>query len=202
MMRPITATIPLCILLICTVVSAQNAVPTTEPAIPLLRSMGSKFDLTDKTDSLVAQYDRDPFGRIAGAMGTAADLLADLKTSEPTQPKQQDIVASLDEIIAMLEKQKKNAHAGSNPNPSNPLPDSIIAKGPGGQGNMHDVGTSARLWGQLSPKEREQILQSQNEGFPPGYETILSSYYKRLAQENVEGSPDAVPDSTGPATQP
>ena len=50
---------------------------------------------------------------------------------------------------------------------------------------MHDARAGTHQWGELSAKEREQITQSQTEGFPPGYEAVLSSYYNRLAQEKV-----------------
>jgi len=147
----------------------------------------------------------DAVGRIAGIsgqMGTAADLLAKLTTNKPTQVTQKQVVTGLDELIAALERRKKKAKAGGGADPTNPLPDSILAKGPGGQGNLRDPNASARLWGQLSPKQREQILQSQNQGFPPGYEAILSSYYKRLAQENAEAPGDATPQPAAPATRP
>jgi len=89
------------------------------------------------------------------------------------------------------------------PLPSSPLPDSILAKGPGGESDLKDPNASARLWGQLPAKQREQILQSQTEGFPPGYESILSSYYKRLAMENAESSaPATAAPPAGPSTRP
>ena len=164
---------------------AQDTAPTTEPSATPVRSLESKFDLREKTDTMVAKYDKDPIGRIAGEMGTVKGMLGELNTNDPTQPKQQDIIAGLDELIAMLEKQKKNLKTGNALNPSNPMPDSALTKGRGAPEDLHDTTASARLWGQLSPKQREQILQSQNEGFPPGYETILSSYYKRLGARRM-----------------
>ena len=49
----------------------------------------------------------------------------------------------------------------------------------------------------LTPKEREKILQSKTEGFPPGFEDVLADYYRRLAKadgaaaEPVEAPPVA-----------
>src|SRR5207237_435646 len=37
------------------------------------------------------------------------------------------------------------------------------------------------------PRQRDAIIQSKTEGFPPGYESLLQSYYQRLAQEKVGG---------------
>lgn len=146
--------------------------------------------------------DRDPLGNIAKHMGKSADLLGKLDTDVPTQTVQKSIVLNLDEFIAMLEKRKKNGKSGSGANPSNPLPDSILAKGPGGEGDLKDPNASARLWGQLPPKQRQQILQSQTEGFPPGYESVLSSYYKRLAQEDAGQPATAIPQTGVPSTRP
>jgi hypothetical protein len=54
----------------------------------------------------------------------------------------------------------------------------------------------------LTPKEREKILQSKTEGFPPGFEDVLADYYRRLAKADgtaaeppVEAAPAAKPDS-------
>jgi len=144
--------------------------------------------------------DKDPLKRIVGHMGKSADLLAKLTTGDPTQTVQKGIIVDLDFIIEELEKRKKNRKSGSGADPSDPLPDSILAKGPGGQRDLRDPNASSRLWGQLSPKDRQQILQSQNEGFPSGYEAILSSYYKHLAQENV-GDSSASGSSPGGSSQ-
>ena len=38
-------------------------------------------------------------------------------------------------------------------------------------------------WGKLSARERDRILQSMSEGFPPEYRTVLERYYRRLAEE-------------------
>lgn len=183
----------------------EAAPPATAPAdaaagddLPGL-DVRSKFDFNRTADELVAKYDKDPLGRITEHMGAAAELLAQLNTNEPTQPKQQIILANLDKYIEMLEKREKKVKAGGGANPNRPLPDSVIAKGPGGQGDMNDPANSVRNWGQLPPKQREQILQSQNEGFPSGYESILSSYYRRLAQESVD-SPAPTAAAAAPTT--
>ncbi len=40
-----------------------------------------------------------------------------------------------------------------------------------------------RLWGQLPPRARQQILQPPVEEFPPKYETQIEDYFRRLAEE-------------------
>ncbi len=132
-------------------------------------------------------------------MGKIVDDLTVQKTDLPVQTKQKQVVGELDTIIKQMEEQMKSGSGGGgNPNPTKPMPKSVLAKGPGGSGPLHDPRAGTKQWGDLSPKEREQITQSQTEGFPPGYEAVLSSYYNRLAQEKV-GSDSAV---EGPTTKP
>jgi len=203
-----------CSLLWCRAASAADPAAPVPPPLPPPPAdapagtvEGEKQNWKQMNGMVEQILDQDPIGRITGRMGKAADLLGKLTTDKPTQTVQKNIVVELDDFITMLEKRKKKRKSGSGSDPSDPLPDSILAKGPGGEGNLKDPNASARLWGQLPPKQREQILQSQNEGFPPGYEAILSSYYKRLAQENVENPPTAAaagatPPAAVPATRP
>jgi hypothetical protein len=170
------------------VVVAQDA-PTTAPSNVPVAKLDSPFDLAGRANTIVNERQKDPFKTIVVDMGTATDLLTRFNTSEPVQPQQKVIIGMLDVLIEELENQMKNVKGGTNPN--GPLPDSAVIGGKLTYGRMTDPASSTRLWGQLPPRQREQILQSQNEGFPAGYESILSSYYRRLAQENVTGSGDA-----------
>ena len=151
----------------------------------------SRFDRM--TDRVAAQMDQgrnqDPLKYISGDMtGIVKDLSAYM-TDKPVQTKQENVVLRLEALIKELEKQCKGA-GGASPNPSKPLARSQIAGGPGGQGDMIDPRQGDKQWAALPPKQREQILQSRTEGFPPGYEAILQSYYRRLSQEQV--TPDGV----------
>jgi len=188
-----------CILLATAFAAAQAPpAPSAPPPDQQSKPAGAKGNWKEMSKMLEPRVtDKDPIKRISGHMGKSADLLAKLDTGDPTQHVQKGIIIDLDAIIEELEKQKKNRKSGAGADPDQPLPDSILAKGPGGQRDLRDPNASSRLWGQLSPKDRQQILQSQNEGFPPGYEAILSSYYKHLAQENVG---DPTPASSAPAT--
>jgi hypothetical protein len=186
----------------CCVLSAHAALAddapapaTSAPSDPSIETTDSKANWKELSGLVGAMLDKDPIGRIANRMGKSADLLGKFTTDQPTQTVQKNIIVGLDEFIAMLEKRKKKGKSGSGG--PDPLPDSILAKGPGGEGDMRDPNASARLWGQLPPNQREQILQSQTQGFPAGYEAILSNYYKRLALENVQESVPA--PSTRPA---
>ncbi len=148
-----------------------------------------------------AQNDHE---KIVGTMQVAVGQLKKLDTGAPTQKTQQQIVANLDDLIARLEKECDNCRGGKRPDPSKPMQDSMIRKGPGGMGNLHAAKQEGKNWGELPPHERDRILQSMTEGFPAHYQRILERYYKRLAQETPAGAETEAPEpaTDRPATTP
>ena len=164
----------------------QAQAPKPKPRVPFPHDGTPGSMLTQ----VLKARDEDPLRYVASDMGVIVTDLSALKTDKPVQTKQERVVSRLDELIAMLEKACKGG-SGGGPNPTKPLNDSILAKGPGGQGEMIDPKQGDKQWASLPAKQRDQILQSQTEGFPPGYERILQSYYQRLSEEKVAG--DAAP---------
>lgn len=119
-------------------------------------------------------------------MGGVAGDLAKKETGEPVQNQEKRIVRDLDEVIAALEKECANCKGNRAPNnPKKPAPDSMIHGGTGGIGDLVDPTESAKDWAKLSARERDRILQSMSEGFPPEYRTVLERYYRRLAEEKT-----------------
>jgi len=118
--------------------------------------------------------------------GVAGDL-AKKETGEPVQNQEKRIVRDLDDLIAALEKECENCKKGNKApnNPKNPAPDSMIHGGTGGIDDLVDPAESAKDWAKLSARERDRILQSMSEGFPPEYRTVLERYYRRLAEEKT-----------------
>lgn len=148
------------------------------------------------------QAQGDPLTSIIGYMSDASSGLGQFRTDRPVQGKQQAAVQDLDVLIKKIEEEMKGGNGGGNPNPTRPMQASVIAKGPGGSGPLHDPHAGTKSWGELPAKEREQILQSQTEGFPAGFENVLASYYQRLAQEKVsDGSGDKPADASPTAPQ-
>ncbi len=122
-------------------------------------------------------------------MGGVAGDLAKKQTGEPVQNQEKRIVRDLDELIAALEKECNNCKGNRAPNnPKNPAGDSMIKRGTGGIGDLVDPSESAKDWAKLSARERDRILQSMSEGFPPEYRTVLERYYRRLAEEKTAAS--------------
>ncbi len=63
------------------------------------------------------------------------------------------------------------------------MDDSFIRSGTGGIGPLTNPDDGGKDWAKLSDRERDRILQSMTEGFPPEYRTVLERYYRRLAEE-------------------
>lgn len=137
------------------------------------------------SDPAMSQEEQgDPATEIVGKMQVAVGRLTKLDTGKPTQTTQKQIVDKLDALIAQLEKECENCRGGrASANPKKPLTDSMIKNGPGGSGDLHAARKEGKNWGELPPHERDRILQSMTEGFPPNYQRLLERYYKRLAQE-------------------
>jgi hypothetical protein len=134
-----------------------------------------------------------PLEDITHDMKVAANHLAKKTTAKPTQLSQEEAVAKLDKLIAELEKERQSMGSGANPNPTRPATASNVRSGPGGMGDLHGTRDQGDRWGELPPHERDRILQSLTEGFPPHYQAILEAYYKRLAVEKRAEDPDAAP---------
>ncbi|MGC4031964.1 MAG: hypothetical protein QM754_09570 [Tepidisphaeraceae bacterium] len=132
---------------------------------------------------------------MATAMAGIAKDLSKQDTSAPVQTKQKEVASSLDSLIANLEQQCNGGGGGGNMNPTQGLKKSILAGGPGGVGDLRDARAGEKQWGALKPKDRDQILQAKTDGFPAGYESLLQSYYRRLASED-----NAQPAAPAPAT--
>ena len=121
---------------------------------------------------------------IASKMGGVVDSLGKKQTGEPVQGEQKAIIRDLDELIAQLEKQCQQCRNGIKRNrPMRGMDDSRISRGQGGIGDLVDPNDGGKGWGKLSDRERDRILQSMTEGFPPEYRTVLERYYRRLAEE-------------------
>ena len=115
--------------------------------------------------------------------------LAKPDTGAPVQERQKTIVRDLDELIASLERECEACRGGmKRNNPKNGMKDSMITRGTGGIGALVDPNQSEKDWAKLSNRERDRILQSMSEGFPPEYRQVLERYYRRLAEEKAASS--------------
>ena len=183
--------IPLLIVLLST--SAALAIPIPQPGERTAPGLSDTQDFINKSmHDAVAGREEDPLRFIAKDMKVIVGDLDKYETDKPVQVKQEKVVGELDVLIQKLQKAcKSGGSAGLNP--SKPKADSVIGNGPGGIRDLHDPKAGEKKWGDLPAKQRDQILQSKTDGFPPGYEALLQSYYRRLAQEQVAGDSNASP---------
>lgn len=149
------------------------------------------------------EFELTPLDGVISDMQVAGGRLGRLLTDKPTQQKQQDAIDKLDVLIKVLQ-QRRQGSGPAGARPDKPLEDSIIKAGPGGSGPLHDANRQGRAWAELPPHERERILQSMTEGFPPHYQRLLERYYRRLAEERTaeelpEGAAAEMPEE--PAAQ-
>lgn len=129
---------------------------------------------------------------ISTKMTTVVGDLAKPETGSAVQDRQKTIVRDLDELIASLEQECEACRNGmKRNNPKIGMPDSMISRGTGGVGALVDPQQSEKDWAKLSSRERDRILQSMSEGFPPEYRQVLERYYRRLAEEKTAGAPPA-----------
>src|SRR4051812_8911363 len=127
---------------------------------------------------------QSPITPIASKMTGVAGELEKKVTGEPVQAGQKAVLHDLDELIAALERECQGCRMGLRKNnPRRPAPDSMLGRGTGGIGDLVNPAESQKDWAKLSPRERDRILQSMSEGFPPEYRTVLERYYRRLAEE-------------------
>lgn len=127
---------------------------------------------------------KDPFKHIQTDVKSVIDDFDHGQTKKPANTTQPRIINRLDTLIEMLEK-SCNGSGGAGSNPTRPANASTLAGGPGGQGKLKAPDKKGRQWADLTPKQREKILQSRTEGFPPGYEEILADYFRRLARNQA-----------------
>jgi hypothetical protein len=176
--------------------AAELSPGSTSPAKKLVR----EFDLVPNLLSAAkGGGDHAPLKTIARRMTVIHEDLSQFETDEPVQNRERQVVKSLDELIAALERKCNGLGRGNRPNGGRKA--SIIAKGSPAFGDLHGVDPNARQWGQLPPKLRNEILQSTTDGFPAGYEALLQSYYQQLAEEkSLDDKSAASPSSDAPAT--
>lgn len=142
-----------------------------------------------------------PLEDITHEMKVSANQLSKKVTSKPTQDPQKVAVEKLDALIKQLEEERQRLQGSgqSTARPTIPADQSNIMSGPGGSGDLQSVRDEGDRWGDLPAHERDRILQSLTEGFPPHYQAILEAYYKKLAVEKPVDPSELPEPSTAPA---
>lgn len=135
----------------------------------------------------------NPFPVLAGEMDDAASDLAGGKTRPPARATQPRIITRLDQVIATLEQKCNGSGSGNSNNPRQGAEKSILRKTGERNGELRATDPEGRRWAKLSPKDRKRVLQSQTEGFPPGFDDVLADYFRRVSKAD---EPASTPAST------
>jgi hypothetical protein len=110
------------------------------------------------------------------------------RAGEKVRHIEDGVIASLDELIKELEEQQqqqqqRGSNSGDSIRSPSPLPDSRPVGGRG-PGNVADRNIGAESgWGDLPPRQREEVLQQIGREFPAHYRDVIEQYFRRLAAE-------------------
>jgi len=134
----------------------------------------------------------DSLDEIARMMDDIRRRLALARAGKLVRDEEDSVVAKLEKMIDELEKQRQmrqmqrrqQANRGGR-RPNNPMQDSQRAelKGPG-EVDPKNLGKRDG-WGNLPPKERQEVLQQIGRELPAHFRETIEEYFKRLAQDGV-----------------
>lgn len=135
----------------------------------------------------------DSLDEVARMMEDVRRRLDHARMGKKVRDEEEEIVAKLDKMIEKLEEQQKQQQQqqqsqgkANGKAPSNPAQDSTPAelKGPG-EVDIKNLGKKAG-WGNLPPKERQEVLQQIGQELPAHFRETIEEYFQRLAQDGVK----------------
>jgi hypothetical protein len=112
------------------------------------------------------------------------------RAGKKVRDEEEAVIAKLEKMIEEMEQQQQQQQQQSSgqgaPKPSSPMQDSAPSdvKGPG-QVESKNIGKKDG-WGNLPPKERQEVLQQIGRDLPAHFRETIEEYFKRLAQDGVK----------------
>jgi hypothetical protein len=134
----------------------------------------------------------DSLDEIARLMDDIRRRLALARAGKVVRDEEDTVIKKLEKMIDDLEKQrqqqqqqKQKSAQKSGRRPGNPLEQSQRAdlKGPG-EVDPKNIGKQDG-WGNLPPKQRQEVLQQIGRELPAHFRETIEEYFKRLAQDEV-----------------
>ncbi len=137
----------------------------------------------------------DSLDEVARLMEDVRRRLDHARAGKKVRDEEEEIVAKLDKMIEKLEEQQKQQQqqqlqqagkaSGKQP-PKDPAQDSTPSelKGPG-EVDIKNLGKKSG-WGNLPPKERQEVLQQIGQELPAHFRETIEEYFQRLAQDGVK----------------
>ena len=139
----------------------------------------------------LAKLEEESLDHIARRMEDIGRRLDLGRSDQKVREIEDGVVASLDKLIKQLEdeaqkrqqQQASSAQSGGNKNPSKPAQDSMPADGKGAGDVTKKEVVAGEGWGNLSPKQRQEVLQQVTKEFPAHYREVIEQYFRTLADE-------------------
>ncbi len=130
----------------------------------------------------------DSLDEIARLMEDIRRRLDLARAGKVVRDEEQKVIDKLEKMIEELEQQQQQQQQQANSGgaqPSNPLQDSQAAQMRGaGEVDPKKLGKKDG-WGNLPPKERQEVLQQIGRELPAHFRETIEEYFKRLAQDGV-----------------
>lgn len=132
----------------------------------------------------------DSLDEVARLMDDVRRRLGLGHAGQKVRKEEEDIIAKLEKMIEEMEKQQQQQQQqsgnGGSPMPSNPMQDSQAADQKGaGNVDSKNIGKKDG-WGNLPPKDRQEVLQQIGRDLPAHFRETIEEYFKRLAQDGVK----------------
>ncbi|MDX1944018.1 MAG: hypothetical protein SFU86_01320 [Pirellulaceae bacterium] len=133
----------------------------------------------------------DSLDEIARLMDDIRRRLDLARAGKVVRDEEEKVIAKLEKMIEEMEEQAKKQQqqqsgSGNAQQPSQPMQDSQAAqlKGPG-EVDPKSLGKKDG-WGNLPPKERQEVMQRIGRELPAHFRETIEEYFKRLAQDGVK----------------
>src|SRR3954454_5038618 len=136
----------------------------------------------------------DSLDEVARLMDDVRRRLALARAGKVVRDEEDEVIKKLEKMIDDLEQQRQmkqqqkqqSKSAKSSRQPSNPMQDSQRADLKGA-GDVDPKNLGKRDgWGNLPPKERQEVLQQIGRELPAHFRETIEEYFKRLAQDGVK----------------
>jgi hypothetical protein len=132
----------------------------------------------------------DSLDEIARLMEDVRRRLALARAGKVVRDEEDTIIAKLEKMIEELEKQQQQQQQQASGQsggrqPNQPMQDSQAAQMRGaGEVDPKSLGKKDG-WGNLPPKERQEVMQQIGRELPAHFRETIEEYFKRLAQDGV-----------------
>jgi hypothetical protein len=178
---------------------AHHRLLQKDKCLPVLaRLMENEQAIPRRYLTLARLMDADLRPLKADSLDEIARLMDDIhrrldfgRAGTKVRKEEDDVIAKLDKMIEELEdqlqqqQQQQSGQGGTN-SPSSPKQDSTPGgvKGPGNVDPKNIGGRSG--WGDLPPKDRQEVLQQISKDLPAHYRETIEEYFRKLARDGVK----------------